>query len=78
MTVKAYVHYLYFFHQKELLKDIKNAFYVAIKSSFHPQYFQTFLLPSSCLLSFLGHCRFYRRSWLMTDPKVYDIIMSLN
>ena len=48
------------------------------KSSFCSQEFQICVLPSSSLFSFLGHCWFYRRSWLIINSIVYDIIMHLN
>ena len=53
-------------------------FIVPWKSSFCPQVFQTFVLPSCFIFSFLCHCWFYRRSWLVTNSKVYDIIMPLD
>ena len=67
-----------FFINKKLLKSYQNCFSFYQKSSFCPRDFQTFLFPSSPLFFFLGHCSFYRRSWLMKNSKVYDIIMSLN
>ena len=62
---------------KSSLKLSKMIF-IAPKNSFCSQDFRTFALPSSSLFSFLGHCWFYGRSWLMINAKVYGIIMSLN
>ena len=36
--------------------------------------FSNFVLPSSPIFFILGHCWFYRRSWLMISSKVYCIV----
>ena len=54
---------------------IENSFYFTKKVPF---VFSIFVLRSSPLFSFLGHCWFYRRGWFLINSKVYVIIMSLN
>ena len=73
-----YVHYICFCHQRKTFEKLSKMILFYQKSSFCPRDFQIFVLPSSPLFSFLGHCWFYRRSWLMIRSKVYGIIMSLN
>ena len=62
----------------KLLKNNQKCFLSYQKSSFSPQDFQFFVLSSSSLFSFLGYCWFSKRSSLMIDSKVYDIIIPLN
>ena len=73
-----YVHYICFYHQRKPFEKLSKMILFYQKSSFCPRDFQIFVLPSSPLFSFLGHCWFYRRSWLMIRSNVYGIIMSLN
>ena len=62
----------------KILKNYQKYFFFCRKIFFYPQDFQMFVLPSPPLFFFLGHCWFYRRSWLMRNSTVYGIIMSLN
>ena len=76
VTNKVCVHYFYFCYQNKTFKELSKMFYQKI--SFCPRDYLTSVLHSSPLFSFLGHCWFYRRSWLMINFKVYDILMFLN
>ena len=66
------------FLSKKLSKSYQKGFLFYQKTFFRPQDFQTFVLPSSSLFSFLGHFWFYRKSRLMINSKVYGIILSIN
>ena len=61
-----------FCHQNQ---TFKQCCFFNQKSSFCPRDFQILYSP---LFSFFCHCWFYRRSWFMTNSKVYRIITSLN
>ena len=59
----------------KLLKNYQNPFYCTIKRLILSS---SFVLPS-CFIFFLSlPLLIFRRSWLMTNSKVYDIIMSLD
>ena len=52
------------FYQNKNLTNYQKCFSLYKKGSFFPQNFQSFVLLYSSLFFFLGHCWFYRRSWL--------------
>ena len=62
----------------KLLKNYQKYFLFYQQISFCPRDYQIFVLHSSPLFSFLGHCLFDRRSCLKINFKVYDIFMSLS
>ena len=63
---------------KITFKKLSKMLFIVQKNFFCPEDFQTFVLPSYSLFSFLGRYWSYRRSWLTINSKVYGIIMSLN
>ena len=76
--IKVYVLDFYIFHQMKALKELRNMFLVLSKKrySFSRYSFFYFLLP--LFFSLLPIAEIYKRNWLKTNPKVYDIIMCLN
>ena len=71
VRIKAFFHYFCSCHQKEnLIKIIKMILFYQ-RNSFYSWDFQIFVFPSSLLFTFLGHCCFYIRSWLMISSKSY-------
>ena len=78
MAIKVCVHYFYVCHQNKTFNNLAKIMFVLSKKLILFSRFLNFVLPSSSLFSFLGHCWFYGRSWLIINSKVYDIFMSLN
>ena len=70
--------FLIFSIKIKLLENYQKYFLFYQKRPFCPRHFQMFVLQSSPLFSFFGHCWFYWRSWLMINTNVYGISMSLN
>ena len=77
--IKACVHYFYFCYQNKTFKKLSKKLFVLQKNTLLPlRFYQIFIPHSFPLFAFLGHCWFYRRSWLMINPLVYNIFMDLN
>ena len=62
---------------KITFKKLSKMLFIVPKKLLLSSKFSNFCTSLSSLFPFLGHCWFYRRSWLMINSKVYGIT-SLN
>ena len=81
-TIKACVHYFFFFfpHQNKISKKISEMLFIKPKKLLSSSRFSNFCTFFFLLFSFLDHCWFYRYfiEEAIISPKVYDAIMCLN